>query len=488
MSKQDSNGVRTAQDLERKYDFASLLGMKKNVEMQAKSLIKLDNEINSMLNTLIINLKDVLESQSEVSLWFSSEVPTTSNWPDTSWSTPSDHYGDIYYNRATGYVYQYFSSGWTRNQDYNLVQAMAITNAELGETSRYERKVFFTQPSPPYTSGDWWVKEDGTLFICQLGKGSGTQFEENDFIVSSKYTTTVAIKQNDEIKVLKGQIVTITEDMVTIEDLATGGRTTINGANITTGEIDASVVAVINLNANNITSGKIKSVNYVEGSTGMLIDLDAGTITTKNTKWDANGNLCFSNNAHIIDGNGILTNLQYHGCVFDNEITGVTGSLSKCGYSLYTGIKDQIVFNFKLPNNFVPTQAYIEVRHCRIHYNDGITSRIGYTRKAKLYKVNTSNLYLDIDEYDNYRFKGQGTLTEISGALGSNGFTGSSSSDGITKYAPGTNILSSLGLSTSDINQYVIQSSEADTMTGEDKYTHTGAMAATLNIIGYLKI
>ena len=37
MSKQDSNGVRTAQDLERKYDFASLLGLKKNVEISEGS-------------------------------------------------------------------------------------------------------------------------------------------------------------------------------------------------------------------------------------------------------------------------------------------------------------------------------------------------------------------------------------------------------------------------------------------------------------------
>ena len=467
MSKQDSNGVRTAQDLERKYDFASLLGLKKNLEIQAKSLIKLDNELNSMLNTLIINLKDVLDSQSEVSLWFSSGVPTTSNWPYTSWITPSEHYGDIYYNRETGYVYQYSSSGWSRNEDYNLVQAMALTNAELGESSNYERKVFFSQPIPPYSSGDWWIQEDGTLYICQLGKVVGLSYEDGDFIVSSKYTTTVAVKQNDEITVLKGTVLQITEDYVKYTDLSTGGSTTINGANITT--------------------GKIKSANYVSGVSGMMIDLDAGTITTKNTKWDAQGNLLFSNDAHVIDGNGILTNLQYHGCVFDNEITGVTGSLSKMGYSLYTGIKDQIIFNFKLPNNFVPTQAYIEVRHCPIHYNDGISSHIGNTRNAKLYKVNTSNLYLDIDAADNYRFKGQGTLTEISGALGSNGFTGSRS-DGVTKYAPGTNILSSLGLSTTEINQYVIQSSEADTMSGDDKYEHTGAMAATLNIIGYLKI
>ena len=51
-SKQDSNGVRTAQDLERKYDFASLLGLKKNVQMHEQSLMKVSNELNNMLNLL----------------------------------------------------------------------------------------------------------------------------------------------------------------------------------------------------------------------------------------------------------------------------------------------------------------------------------------------------------------------------------------------------------------------------------------------------
>ena len=52
-SKQDSNGVRTAQDLEKKYDFASLLGLKKNVEYAQKSILQINNELNNILNSLI---------------------------------------------------------------------------------------------------------------------------------------------------------------------------------------------------------------------------------------------------------------------------------------------------------------------------------------------------------------------------------------------------------------------------------------------------
>ena len=130
-SKQDANGVRTAQDLEKKYDFAGLLGLKKNIEYAQKSILQINNEINNILHSLILNLKDVLDSQSEVSLWFYDNIPTLQNEPYINWSSPPEHYGDIYYDRKTGYVYQYSESGWKRNKDTSLVQAMAITNSEL---------------------------------------------------------------------------------------------------------------------------------------------------------------------------------------------------------------------------------------------------------------------------------------------------------------------------------------------------------------------
>ena len=42
--------VRTPQDLERKYNFASLLGLKKNVEITSQGIQKIENEIKTMPN------------------------------------------------------------------------------------------------------------------------------------------------------------------------------------------------------------------------------------------------------------------------------------------------------------------------------------------------------------------------------------------------------------------------------------------------------
>lgn len=71
-----ANEARTAADLERKYNFPALLGMSKNIKMYEHSIVKVENELANMLNTLIINLADVFDNQSEISLWFFSGEPS----------------------------------------------------------------------------------------------------------------------------------------------------------------------------------------------------------------------------------------------------------------------------------------------------------------------------------------------------------------------------------------------------------------------------
>lgn len=279
--------VRTATDLERKYNLGSIGGMKKNIEITAQGIQELQNELYKILTTLVINLKDILDSQSEISLWFYSGIPTTKNEPYTNWTTPSDHIGDIYYDQSSGYVYQYKEVDgagiWESNVSPDLVEAMAITNSELDTATDHERRVFFDTPTIPYSNGDWWVKEDGSLFICQLSKTTGI-FEENDFISSNSYTESIAEKLGDEIKVLKGTITQISENFAKFTDLATGKSTTISG--------------------DNITSGSLQSNNYINNVSGTKLSLDDGTIDTKNFKVDVNGNVT-CNNA-TVKGTAIL--------------------------------------------------------------------------------------------------------------------------------------------------------------------------------------
>ena len=297
MTLQDKNVVRTAADLEKKYNFAKILGLSVNVEATKEQLIKVENELNNMLNSLIINLGDLLDTQSGISLWFYEGIPTTSNEPYTDWVTPADHYGDFYYDQNSGYVYKFTQNGWELQDDTNLINAMALTNVELDVSTDHERKVYFQQPTPPYWNGDWWILEDGTLMICQISKPSGEVYEEFDFIVSNRYVQTIAVKQNNTLTVLKGTVTEITEDYVKFTDLATGGSTTIAGENIST--------------------GSIKSNNYVADTSGTKIDLSNGAIDSKNFKVNNTGEIT-ATNANVT-----------------GTITSTNGSIG--GYQIYSG-------------------------------------------------------------------------------------------------------------------------------------------------------
>lgn len=467
MNKQDCNGVRNAQDLERKYDFASLLGLKKNIEIQAKSLVKLNNELNNILNTLIINLKDVLDSQNEVSLWFYNGVPTTSNKPYTDWTNPAEHYGDIYYDKTTGYVYQFYEVGWQKNEDYNLIQAMALTNTELDTSSNFERKVFFEQPTPPYTSGDWWIKDDGTLFICQLGKVSGLNYEENDFIISSKYTTTIAVKQNEEITVLKGTVTQISENYVKITDLATGGSTTIAGENITT--------------------GSIKSKNYVQNSKGMKINLENGTIDTKNTKWDEYGNIKLSNGATIITDKGLMSNLQFYGnngkfVILGMDYNEMNNEFQKYNISIYADI----------PENFTIEKAYITIIHQPCLWND---ANYGYTRNIAIYKATLDSKF-ESDWRSDFSLETENTLTQLTKIFSGdkNIWQPSTPSSSNSKIEVKQTIDISSYLA-KGLNKFIIQTSDNLPTPGSDYNTNlktamqrSGRGIAVIDIYGFIKV
>lgn len=83
--------------------------------------------------------------------------------------------------------------------------------------------------------------------------------------------------------------------------LAKAGSTTINGANITTGTLDASKVSVINLNANNIKSGTISTAR-----------LSSDVITTSNFSAQTvnankiNGGTVSSSDIDLYNGTGFL--------------------------------------------------------------------------------------------------------------------------------------------------------------------------------------
>lgn len=73
---------------------------------------------------------------------------------------------------------------------------------------------------------------------------------------------------------------------VTVNDLKTAGKTTINGSNITTGTIDASKATITNINADNIKSGTITG-RTISGGTINGAKITGGNISLSTTNNDS---------------------------------------------------------------------------------------------------------------------------------------------------------------------------------------------------------
>ena len=361
----DKTRVRTAEELEKKYNLHKLAKMFYNEETNSNEIIKIQKTITNMLKSLLINLGDML--QSSVSLWFYKDTPTLGNKPYTDWIDPTEHYDDFYYDQNTGYVYKFTSNGWERQSDIALISALALTNAELDVSEDHERKVYLEQPTPPYSSGDWWIQSDGTLLICQIGKVTG-DFESDDFLTSTKYTSTIASKENSTLSVLKGTVEKITEDYVKFTDLETGGSTTIAGENITT--------------------GKIRSLNFVRDVSGSEFDLENGKISTPNVLLDSEG-MKLKNGAKVVGDNGLMNTYIF-------EIKTKTAKEGFLGWDFMYYDKYALYTTFAIPDGLEIKSAKIKLYHSPIFFYEPTEyppytqlSCVGYSRSIKAYKASS---------------------------------------------------------------------------------------------------
>ena len=464
MNIQDSNTVRTAADLERKYNFGKLLGLEKNIESNSGALIKVNNQLNNMLNSLIINLGDVLDSQTDISLWFYTGVPTTSNVPYTNWTTPADHIGDLYYNQSTGYVYKYTSTGWAIQEDQNLISALALTNADIDTQTDHERKVYFTQPIPAYSSGDWWILEDGTLKICQLGKGATDEYDSQDFVVSSKYTSTVATKQGDTITVLQGTVTEITENYVKYTDLGTGGSTTISGDKVKTGKITSNNFAMAN--------------NKV--SAGTRLDLDNGKLETKNVTLDDDG-LKLSNGAKVVGTNGLMNTY-----IFENE--GIVGYMHDW-VTPTSNIPSDIRVRFILPEGLNIVSAKVQLIHTPIYWDNGEGTILTWGKSQNVIVKKDNGLYsrtIGASLSSEMWLNNESTnYVNVDGAFGTDGWTPpATASSHITETATSIDIKSSI---TAGLNQIKITCPDGNqTWDDYNLALRSGYICAIVKIDGYM--
>jgi phage minor structural protein len=149
--------------------------------------------------TAVMYQQDIAELQNQIdgniTSWFYAHEPTLTNEPAVNWTTnnlKNQHLGDIFYNTSNGYSYRFaYENGtykWLLLKDSDVQKALADA-AKAQDTADAKRRVFVSQPVPPYDVGDLWVQgTSGDIMRCQTAKVAGQAYSSSDWVKASKYT------------------------------------------------------------------------------------------------------------------------------------------------------------------------------------------------------------------------------------------------------------------------------------------------------------
>lgn len=227
-----------------------------------KSLDKNAVETIIKKSQTIIDLQNQIDGAIET--WFYDGVPTLSNAPAIGWATDNDkktHLGDLYYDNKTGKAYRFAKDGstyeWIIITDTELTKALKDSSQALKDaaaadkkangaqaTANTKRRIFGSQPVPPYDVNDMWVNatypNDGSTYKneilkCSTAKAEGEKFDIADWKLASKYTDDTkaeeakkaAEKAQTEIKTTQSNLnalgTTVTENKKTFDSYVKDG-------------------------------------------------------------------------------------------------------------------------------------------------------------------------------------------------------------------------------------------------------------------------
>lgn len=221
----------------------------------------------------------------KVDTYFYDYAPTLSNAPANTWTTTAiknSHVDDLFYNTTTGYTYRFTKSGstysWSRIKDSDITTAMN-TASTAKDTADGKRRVFVSQPTPPYDVGDLWVNAtygstySNDLLKCKTAKASGS-FSIANWEKASKYTDDSAL---NAFRVTYESDLTVQNDKISAKVSKTSptGQTSFSWAmNDTSHSWSANGNEVMKVNSSGLTvKGNITATSgYIGGTTGFTIN------------------------------------------------------------------------------------------------------------------------------------------------------------------------------------------------------------------------
>lgn len=332
IDKRDLNRLRTPEDLERKYDLKSIFSLKENYELQKNGLNKVENELNNFVIATGKNLKELQDQvDGNITTWFYSGVPTASNEPASTWITDTEknnHLGDLYYDKDTGYAYRYSldnaTYSWIKITDNDVTKALAIANSAK-DTADSKRRVFVVQPTTPYDVGDLWIKDE-ELYRCQTTKASSETFEENDWIIATKYTDdTKANQVGEDLTILSGTVTEIKENVDSLSSTMTNTTKLVDEQGRSIGTLQEQQSEVTQT-VNNFDISMKNVQKTLDTQNGTIQTLE-GKITDMNFSFSTKGlSVGTSNDANnsLLDNRGIkVYNYEKLNAIFNNKGSGI---------------------------------------------------------------------------------------------------------------------------------------------------------------------
>jgi hypothetical protein len=286
-----------------------------------KSLDK--NAVETIINKsqTIIDLQNQIDGAIET--WFYDGVPTLKNAPAISWKTDNDkktHLGDLYYDNKTGKAYRFAKDGstykWIIITDTELTKALKDSSQALKDaaaadkkangaqaTANTKRRIFGSQPVPPYDVNDMWVNatypSDGSTYKneilkCSTAKAEGEKFDIADWKLASKYTDdTVAEEAKKAAEKAQAEIKTTQSNLNVLGTTVTENKKTFDSY-VKDGYLEPSEIAAMAQDSKRLEdafAAAEKSYNEVKGaevlkSTKELTDLNTAftTLSTAKTK------------------------------------------------------------------------------------------------------------------------------------------------------------------------------------------------------------
>ena len=275
-----------------------------------KSLDKNAVETIIKKSQTIIDLQNQIDGAIET--WFYDGVPTLSNAPAIGWTTDNDkktHLGDLYYDNETGKAYRFAKDGstykWIIITDTELTKALKDSSQALKDaaaadkkangaqaTANTKRRIFGSQPVPPYDVNDMWVNatypNDGSTYKneilkCSTAKAEGEKFDIADWKLASKYTDdTVAEEAKKAAEKAQAEIKTTQSNLNALGTTVSNNKKAFDDFT-SDGYLDSSEIAAIAQDSKRLEddyNAAIESYNNVIGSK-FLLDKDGKETTYK---------------------------------------------------------------------------------------------------------------------------------------------------------------------------------------------------------------